>query len=65
MRDNYIGDRAMKYIIQDWAGNVMFNQIEFETFEDAWSYVYEKFEYLSDSEAEEQYQDIYVEQKGE
>ena len=33
----------MKYIIKDWIDNLCFNGIEFDSFEDAWGYVYEKF----------------------
>lgn len=31
----------MKYIIRDWAGNRIFKNMEFDTFEDAWQYIYE------------------------
>ncbi len=31
----------MRYIIQDWAGNLLFNGREFKTFEDGWECVYE------------------------
>ena len=31
------------YIIQDWAGNRMFLDNEFNTFEDGWEFIYEKF----------------------
>lgn len=44
----------MKYIIKDWANNIMFNGIEFDTFEDAWGYIYEM------NENEEEYEDIFV-----
>lgn len=32
-----------KFIIKDWAGNICFNGIEFEDFESAWGFIYEKF----------------------
>ena len=32
-----------KYIIQDWAGNIMFGSKEFETSDDAHEFLYEKF----------------------
>jgi hypothetical protein len=39
----------MKYIIKDWAGNEMpFG--EFETAEDAWEYLYIKFEHIDNEE---------------
>ncbi len=47
----------MKYIIHDWASNIMFNGIEFNSFEDGWEYVFENIE------DEEEYQDIYVVEK--
>lgn len=31
----------MSWIIEDWAGNVMFDGKTFETFEDGWSYIFE------------------------
>jgi hypothetical protein len=46
----------MIYIIQDWAGNVM-NFGEFDSFEDAWSYIYEHFQ-------EDDYQEFYVVERG-
>lgn len=52
------------YIIEDWAGNRMFPDKEFETFEDGWEYVYEHVdnsEYdQTDNEDDNVYQDIYV-----
>lgn len=33
----------MKYTIKDWAGNFCFNRKEFDSFEDAWSFLYETF----------------------
>ena len=45
-----------KYIIKDWADNLIFGNKEFDTFEDAWGFVYEQ---ISD---EETYQDIFVDQ---
>lgn len=33
----------MKFIIKDWAGNVCFGGIEFDDFESAWGFIYEKF----------------------
>jgi hypothetical protein len=31
------------FIIQDWAGNHLFQKEEFETFEDGWSFLLEQF----------------------
>lgn len=42
-----------KYIIKDWADNICFNSQEFNTFEDAWSFIYDFYKDLSDKEAEE------------
>lgn len=42
-----------RYIIIDWASNVLFNGQEFESFEDAWGFVYEQL-------PEEDWEDIYV-----
>lgn len=33
----------MKFIIIDWASNVLFNGKEFDDFEDAWGFLYETF----------------------
>lgn len=44
------------FIIQDWAGNVLFNGREFESFEDAWDFIYEQFP------DEENFEDYYVTQ---
>lgn len=44
----------MKYIIKDWADNVMFDGKEFDSFEDGWGFIYES---IDDDEA---YQDLFV-----
>jgi len=33
------------YIIKDWANNIMFNGMLFESFEDAWCHIYENISY--------------------
>lgn len=33
----------MKFIIQDWAGNHMFPDKVFDSFEDGWGFLYEQF----------------------
>jgi hypothetical protein len=40
----------MNYIIKDWAGNHCFKDKEFLSFEDAWEFLFSKFD---DSELEE------------
>lgn len=52
------------FIIQDWAGNRMFPDKTFESFEDGWEFVYEnvdnsKFD-LSGDDDDSVFQDIYV-----
>ena len=52
------------FIIQDWAGNRMFPDKTFESFEDGWRFVYEnvdnsKFD-LSGNDDDDEFQDIYV-----
>ena len=44
----------MEYIIQDWAGNHMFIKEIFNSFDEAWEFIYKN---IND---EELYQDIYV-----
>ena len=41
---------SMRFIIKDWAGNIMFNGREFESFDDAWECVYEYLRTLNLSE---------------
>jgi hypothetical protein len=42
------------FIIQDWAGNHLFQKEEFETFEDGWSFLLEQFP------DEENFEDYFV-----
>ena len=55
---------AKKFIIQDWAGNRMFPNETFNTFEDGWEFVYENVDNSKYDETENDddnvYQDIYV-----
>lgn len=44
------------YIIQDWAGNILFNGKEFETFEDGWGFILENVE----DENDNTYDDYFV-----
>jgi hypothetical protein len=50
-----------KYIIQDWAGNRVFQNEEFRSYEDAWEYLYNQFRHLNDSDFEDQLGEFYVE----
>lgn len=53
----------MKYIIRDWASNICFHGRTFDTFEDAWSFIYEADPIPEPVEANEVhwYDDYYVE----
>lgn len=44
----------MVYKIFDWAGNKPFGEKRFDTFEDAWEYLYE---WLSENRPEEEFED--------
>ena len=46
----------MKYLISDWAGNVLFDGQTFDSFNDAWGFLYEQF---PDWEHED-FEDYYV-----
>lgn len=47
----------MKFIIEDWAGNVLFNGKEFDSFEDGWEFLFKRFP------DEEDFSDYFVEVK--
>lgn len=49
---------APKFIIQDWAGNVLFDGREFPSFEDAWGFIYDTFP----DQDEDFYGEYYVEE---
>ena len=53
-----------KFIIEDWAGNRMFPENEFESFEEGWEFVYENVDNSKYDESQDEddnvYQDIYV-----
>lgn len=61
-----------KYIIQDWAGNVMKEKaksgllvdLEFNDFEDAWAYLYEKHSDLNEEQFDEQMGEFEVLERG-
>ena len=56
-----------KYIIRDWMNNILFDGIEFDSFEEGWDYIY-----VTDPMPEEEspdwvdgwYDDYYVIEKG-
>ena len=57
-------DEMHPFIIQDWAGNRMFPEETFETYEDAWEFIYENVDNSeydeTGNENDNVYQDIYV-----
>ena len=52
------------WIIEDWAGNRMFPDKTFDSFDDAWDYIYENVDNSkydeSGNEDDNVYQDIFV-----
>jgi len=54
-------DIMSKFIIEDWAGNVMFHGKEFDTFEDGWDYIYENIK--EEFEGDGTYDDVFVIEK--
>lgn len=57
------------FIIIDWAGNHLFKDKEFETFEEGWEYIYEnvnnsKYDETG-NEDDNEYQEYYVIKKSE
>lgn len=52
------------WIIEDWAGNRMFPDMTFDSFDDAWDYIYENVDNSkydeSGNEDDNIYQDIFV-----
>jgi len=53
-----------KYIIEDWAGNRLFINKVFKSYDDAWSYIYEevdnsKFD-KTNCDNDDVYQDLFV-----
>lgn len=56
------------FIIKDWAGNICFCGREFESFEDAWGFIYETDPQPEEGSAdydEHWYDDYFVEQLSE
>jgi len=47
-----------KFIIEDWAGNRMFPDEEFETYEEGWEFIYENIQ--EEYEGDGTYDDVYV-----
>lgn len=61
---NYIIMNKNKYIIEDWAGNHLFQDETFETFEIGWEFIYKnvdnsKFD-MSQDDNDNEYQEYYV-----
>lgn len=58
-----------KFIITDWAGNHLFKDKEFETFEEGWEYIYENVDNSkydeTGNEDDNEYQEYYVVTKSE
>lgn len=48
----------MKYIIKDWAGNHLFRDEVFKTFEDGWAFIYDNVE--EETEDDGTYDDYFV-----
>jgi len=63
-KSNELKEYISTFIIQDWAGNRMFPEETFETYEDAWEFIYDNVdnsEYdKTGDENDNVYQDIYV-----
>ena len=55
----------MKWFIQDWAGNVMWNGKTFDSFEEGWEFIYTNApipDGLSEHDQEQWFGEFYVEQ---
>lgn len=56
-----------KYVIRDWMNNIMFDGIEFDSFEDGWGFIYETMpepEENSPDWVDGWYDDVFVVEKG-
>lgn len=51
----------MAFIVEDWAGNRIFPDKEFETFEDGWDHIYENIQ--EETEDDGTYDDYFVIEK--
>jgi hypothetical protein len=49
-----------KYIIKDWADNACFQGRQFDNFDDAWGYIYELYDGLSENEFDAQMGEYWV-----
>lgn len=49
-----------KFIIQDWAGNHLFKDKVFESFDDGWYFLDVHFDYLGDREKDIELGEYYV-----
>lgn len=52
----------MKYGIFDWAGNRCFSAESFETFEDAWGFLYQRYDALPEKDFDDQMSEYFVEE---
>lgn len=52
--------KELNRAIQDWIGNVCFNGREFKSFDEAWAFIYKKFEHLEETKQEEEFQEYSV-----
>lgn len=50
------------WVICDWAGNRCFGEVSFPSFEDAWCYLYARFESLPDADFEAEMGEYFVEE---
>jgi hypothetical protein len=53
----------MKYIIKDWMGNTCFKGKTFDSFEDAWGFIYEQYDGLNEKEFDEQMEEYFVDKE--
>lgn len=53
---------ATKYVIQDWTGKVCFDGRTFDTFDDAWGFIYENDPQPEDDDSEHWFDDYCVEE---
>jgi len=51
-----------KFIVKDWAGNVLDFYGESESFEDAWGKIRENFDHLDEKEFDDQMSEFFVDE---
>ena len=52
---------SIKFEIQDWTGKVCFGGVTFESFDEAWGYIYENDPQPEGDDSEHYYDDYHVE----